>query len=242
MSNQPEPSHDDEVLDRCEAVLEYQFQDRDILLNCLTHASIASHRLASNERLEFLGDAILGSVVCEMLYLQFPDYAEGELTRIKSIVVSRNSCARVSEQLGFQDFLLLGRGLSIHDTVPMSVMAAVLESVIAGVYLDGGWEQARGLVQRLMSRQIELAAESHHGRNYKSLLQQMTQKDLGATPGYTLLDEQGPDHSKSFKVAAVIAGETYPAAWGATKKEAEQRAAHNALCKLEDKEIPFESD
>lgn len=242
MPANPEPSFDDDLLARCEEVLQYKFHDRDILRNCLTHASIATHRLASNERLEFLGDAILGGVVCEMLYLQFPDYPEGEMTRIKSIVVSRNSCAKVSTQLGFQDFLLLGRGLSIHDTVPTSVMAAVLESIIAGVYLDGGWEPAHALVGRFMAPEIALASESHHGRNFKSLLQQHTQKLMGATPIYSLLDEQGPDHSKSFKVAAVIESQNYAAAWGATKKEAEQRAARNALHELEGKDIPHAAE
>ncbi len=242
MAANQEPSFDEEVLQRCEEVVGYQFADRDVLRNCLTHASIASHRLESNERLEFLGDAFLGAVVCELLYLQFPEYPEGELTRIKSIVVSRNTCAKVSEELGFQDFLLLGRGLSVHDSVPMSVMAAVLESIIAGVYLDGGWEPARQLVQRIMEPEIKSAAESHHGRNYKSLLQQHTQKELGATPVYNLLDEQGPDHSKSFKVAAVIENRHFPAAWGITKKEAEQRAAHNALHELQGKEIPHQSE
>ncbi len=242
MADHQGPSIDEDVLCRCEAALQYEFVDRDVLRNCLTHASIATHRLASNERLEFLGDAILGAVVCEMLYVQFPEYPEGELTRIKSIVVSRNTCAKVSEELEFHDFLLLGRGLSVHDSVPMSVMAAVLESIIAGVYIDGGWAPAKKLVQRIMLPEITCAVESHHGRNFKSLLQQHTQKILGATPVYSLLDEQGPDHSKSFKVAAVIDSRHFIAAWGATKKEAEQRAAHNALHELEGKEIPYTSD
>jgi len=242
MSGTREPSLDEDVLDRCEDVLEYRFENRDLLGNCLTHASIATHRLESNERLEFLGDAILGAVVCEMLYRQFPEDPEGELTRIKSAVVSRNICAKVSHELGFQDFLLLGRGLSIHETVPMSVMAAVLESIIAGVYLDGGWEPARKLIERVMGPEIEYAAQAHHGRNFKSLLQQLTQKKIGATPVYKLLDEKGPDHSKCFKVAALIDSKNFPAAWGQTKKEAEQRAAHNALHEMEGKEIPHATD
>src|SRR5438132_1523876 len=128
----------DEMLELCEAALEYRFENRDLLRNCLTHASGANHRLASNERLEFLGDAILGAVVCEMLYHRFPEETEGELTRIKSIVVSRSTCAKISEALALPTFLLLGKGLSVNETVPMSVAAAVFESLIAGVYLDGG--------------------------------------------------------------------------------------------------------
>lgn len=242
MPGNREPSIDEDVLNRCEDVLEYQFKNRSLLANCLTHASIAIHRLDSNERLEFLGDAILGAVVCEMLYRQFPEDPEGEMTRIKSAVVSRNTCAKVSRELGFQDFLLLGRGLSIHETVPMSVMAAVLESIIAGVYLDGGWEPASKLIGRIMGPEIDMAAQAHNGRNFKSLLQQLTQKQIGATPVYKLLDEKGPDHSKCFKVAALVDSKKFPSAWGQTKKEAEQRAAHNALHEMEGKEIPYAVD
>jgi len=242
MAGIPKPSFNQDDLDRCEEVLKYEFQDGELLRTCLTHASIATHRLASNERLEFLGDAVLGAVICELLYSLFPEYPEGELTRIKSIVVSRNTCAKVGQSLGFQDFLLLGRGLSVHETVPMSVMAAVLESIIAGIYLDGGWEPARHFIKRVMSPEIELASVSQHGRNYKSLLQQLTQKQLGSTPVYKLLDEKGPDHSKCFKVAAVVDLRDFPAAWGPTKKEAEQHAAHNALNELEEKELPYPTD
>jgi ribonuclease-3 len=232
----------DEILDGCETVLEYHFENRDLLRNCLTHASGANHRLASNERLEFLGDAILGAVVCEMLYHRFPEDPEGELTRIKSIVVSRHICAQVSEVLRLTDFLLMGKGLSVHARVPSSIAAAVFESLVAGVYLDGGLEPARRLIERVIGPEIEIAAGVDHGRNYKSLLQQFAQKTVGATPVYKLLDEKGPDHSKCFKVAALIGPKTYPPAWGANKKAAEQRAAHNALCELEGRELPFPSE
>ncbi len=238
MSRRAEGDHSEEMLQQCEAVLEYQFSNRDLLRNCLTHASGAEHRLASNERLEFLGDAIMGAVVCEMLYHRFPEEPEGELTRIKSIVVSRSTCAKISESLSLPRFLVLGKGLSINETVPMSVAAAVFESLTAGVYLDGGLEAARRLIERLMGPEIELAGGVEHGRNYKSLLQQYAQKLFGATPVYRLLDEKGPDHSKCFKVAALIGQQSYQPAWGANKKAAEQRAAQNALYELEGKPIP----
>jgi ribonuclease-3 len=238
MSRRFESVLSEEIFLECEAALNYTFQDRELLRNCLTHASGANHRLASNERLEFLGDAIMGAVVCEMLYHKFPEEAEGELTRIKSIVVSRNTCAKISESLNLQRFLLLGKGLSVHETVPLSVSAAVIESLVAGVYLDGGLEAARTLIERVMLPEIELATGVEHGRNYKSLLQQFSQKTFGATPVYNLLDEKGPDHSKCFKVAAIIGERSYPAAWGPNKKSAEQHAAHNALFELEGKPIP----
>lgn len=233
MADQPDDEVLAELLSECEAALEYQFHDRQLLQRCLTHASIAKTRLASNERLEFLGDAILGAVVCEILYHRFPEKAEGDLTRIKSSVVSRNTCAKVCRKLGLDQFLLLGKGLATYDSVPQSIMAAVAESLIAGVYLDGGMEAARRLIERLMLPEIELAARSSHGRNYKSVLQQLAQKTFGETPVYRLLDEKGPDHSKCFNVSAVIGTRAFPAAWGASKKEAEQNAAQKALLEIE---------
>lgn len=232
----------EELLDNCENAVQYKFRDRALLETCLTHASISKTRLASNERLEFLGDAILGAIVCEMLYHRFPEYPEGELTRIKSILVSRITCARISEQLGLEQFLLLGKGLSTHEKVPLSIIAAVLESLVAGIYLDGGLPAATRFVESIMSPEIEAAVETTHGKNYKSQLQQLAQRSFGETPIYRLIDEKGPDHSKCFKIAAVIGSRSFPAAWGPNKKEAEQRAAKNALCDIQGKEIPYLAD
>jgi ribonuclease-3 len=242
MASQTAGDHSEKILARCEAALGYQFKNRDLLRNCLTHASGANHRLASNERLEFLGDSVLGLVVCEILYQRFPEETEGELTRIKSIVVSRATCAKVSEMLKLPSFLLMGKGLSSVDAVPASVTAAVFESLLAGVYLDGGFEAARSLVTRVIEPEIELAAGLEHGRNFKSLLQHYAQKVYGATPGYQLLDVKGPDHSKCFKVAAQVGTFSYPPAWGPNKKAAEQRAAQNAVYQIEGKPTPHPAD
>jgi len=217
------------LLASCEQRVGYVFSDKNLLQAALTHASGAEHRLASNERLEFLGDAILGAVVCEVLYRQFPEYLEGELTRIKSIVVSRQTCAKISESLGMQEFLILGKGMTTHPSVPSSLLADVFESMVAGIYLDGGSQAAREFLERFILPEIELAAGGVLGKNYKSLLQQLAQREHGTTPNYQLLDEKGPDHSKCFKIAAQIGGIRYQAAWGRNKKEAEQLAARNAL-------------
>ena len=115
-----------------------RFRDKELLRAALTHASGAQHRLASNERLEFLGDAILGAVVCEMLFHQYPEYLEGDLTKIKSIVVSRQTCAKISEALGLEEFLILGKGMTTHPSVPPSLLSDVFESLMAAIYLDGG--------------------------------------------------------------------------------------------------------
>jgi ribonuclease-3 len=226
------------LLHDCQEVIGYRFHNPNFLLEALTHASSANHRLASNERLEFLGDAILGAVVCELLFRNYPDCQEGELTRIKSIVVSRRTCAKLSQALGLDEFLLMGKGMGSHDQPPPSVMADVFESLIGAIFLDGGMEAAR----QFIVRQIEAAAEGHGGINYKSSLQQIAQRDFGETPTYLLLDEKGPDHSKCFKITALIGRQRYAPAWGRNKKEAEQRAAMNALCQLSGDPIPFESD
>ena len=229
-------------LERCERRIGYVFNDKVLLVSALTHASGALHRLASNERLEFLGDAILGAVVCELLFDQYPDYLEGDLTKIKSVVVSRQTCAKISEALGMQEFLILGKGMTTHPTVPPSVLADVFESIVAAIYLDGGDAASRDFLQRYMGPEIELAATGELGGNYKSLLQQLAQRETGSTPTYQLLDEKGPDHSKCFKISAQIGKLRYPPAWGRNKKEAEQRAARNALAEINHEAPPFPSD
>ena len=233
---------DNPLLEKLEQRIGYVFQDKSLLQSSLTHASGAEHRLGSNERLEFLGDAILGAVVCELLFHQYPAYLEGDLTRIKSIVVSRQTCAKMSEVLGMQEFLILGKGMTTHPTVPPSLMADVFESLVAAIYLDGGDAAARRFITEAIGPEIELAAEGETGNNYKSLLQQLAQREHGTTPTYQLLDEKGPDHSKCFKVAAQVGGYRYQSAWGRNKKEAEQRAARNALNELGGKAPPYAAD
>ncbi len=229
----------EEIFSACEESLGYRFVDRALLQRCLTHSSIARTRLDSNERLEFLGDAILGTVVCELLFHRYPEKTEGELTRIKSVVVSRSTCAKLSNDLRLTEFLQLGKGLADFEQIPVSIQAAVFESIVAGLYLDGGMDVVQPFLIRLIAPEIERTVESSYGRNYKSLLQQLVQKHQRGTPLYRLLDECGPDHSKCFKIAAVVGIDAYPPAWGPNKKEAEQRAAENAWCLLQGEPPPF---
>lgn len=218
-----------EAVSRGEELLGHQFSDPELLAKALTHASVAPHFLESNERLEFLGDAVLGLVVCEEIYHRHPTFTEGELTRIKSVVVSRQTCARVAQNLGIDELLFLSKGMDVDGELPSSLAACALESLIAAVYIDGGWDTARELVLRLMDPEIERVAQGTHERNYKSMLQQYAQRELGATPSYEVLDEKGPDHSKAFEVAVIMDGRRHPSAWGLSKKEAEQKAARRAL-------------
>ncbi|MBM3969772.1 MAG: ribonuclease III [Planctomycetes bacterium] len=220
------------LLDKCQAALNYRFRDIELLAMCLTHASSARTRLHSNERLEFFGDAVLGLVVCEALYQRFPEAAEGELTRIKSIVVSRATCATMASRVRLEEFVLVGKGLDHGGHIPSSILAGTFEGLIAGIYLDGGLEAARSFLMPLLNPEIESSAGTLHTQNFKSLLQHIAQKKLGSTPMYRVLDERGPDHSKVFHISAVVAGRVFPAAWGSNKKEAEQTAAQHALEEL----------
>lgn len=218
-----------DLLKACEEALQYQFQDINLLNLSLTHASIANTRLDSYERLEFLGDAILGMIVCEMLYHRFPESTEGELTRLKSILVSRNTCAFICEEQQLNQFILLGKGLLQNNNIPVSIQGGVIEAIVAAVYFDGGLEPTRTIVKRWMASQLDAIIDDNHGENYKSLLQQYAQKHTGETPQYQLLDEEGPDHDKSFHISAVIGTRVFPPAWGSSKKESEQAAAQIAL-------------
>lgn len=220
------------VLARAEAILGRTFLDRAVLELALTHASVSDHRLASNERLEFLGDSILGQVVCEIIFHEFPSLLEGEMTKIKSSAVSRRTCARVAKSLGLHELLFMGKGMQTHEEPPPSLAAAVLEAVIAALHLDGGPTVSRAFVEKHFRPVVLRAARSGHQQNYKSVLQQYAQQSTQTTPTYRVLDEKGPDHAKAFKVAVELNGRRFEASWGQSKKQAEQQAALLALSEL----------
>lgn len=223
-----------ETLARAEQILGYKFQNPTILRTALTHSSIANSRVESNERLEFLGDAILGMVVCTELYHRFCNWLEGDLTKVKSVVVSRRVCAEIADKTGLTGLLILGNGVGVRHDLPNSLRAAVYEAVIGAIYLDGGLEPAKEFICKTVTEHLDRLADSQTHENYKSALQQYAQRHLAATPVYEALDEQGPDHSKCFEICVVIGNERFPSAWGPTKKEAEQCAARNALDALRD--------
>ena len=214
---------------QAEKALGYTFKNRELLKEALTHASVADHRLQSNERMEFLGDAILDMVICEELFRRFPQSLEGELTKVKSAVVSRRVCSEVALELRLQDVLIIGKGISSRDAMPLSLAANVFEAIVAALYLDGGFALVRDFVLRTMQHKIDELAASADQHNYKAVLQQHAQKMLGAGPMYQLLDEKGPDHSKCFEICVCIDGRRFTSAWGPNKKQAEQKAALLAL-------------
>jgi ribonuclease-3 len=168
-------------------------------------------------------------VICQELYERLPNALEGDLTKIKSAVVSRRVCARVADQLRLPEALTLGQGMEPDDRLPRSLAAAVLESVIAAIYLDGGLAAAREFILVQMAEEMRKATHSDHQYNFKSQLQQHAQRKLRATPVYELLDEKGPDHAKCFEIAVTVGTQQFSSAWGPSKKEAEQKAAWLAL-------------
>ena len=175
---------DESVRAQCEAILAYQFKDPALLKLALRHASTADTPLSSNERLEFLGDAVLGMVVCDLVFRRYPALREGDMTKIKSHAVSREMCAVIAKNLGLDRCLILGKGMQSGDSMPASLAAAALESVIGALYLDAGYEKAAEFVRPLVIPIIEKAASSGHQQNFKSVLQQHAQQAFGSTPAY----------------------------------------------------------
>jgi len=223
---------EDEVLQQIEQIITYKFSNRKLLQKAFTHSSAVENRTLSNERLEFFGDSILGFVICQILFERFGDYLEGDLTKIKSMLVSRSSCVRVIKQLGLQKYLKVGKGMISSRALTGSLAAGLLEAVIAAICIDGGFEASCEFILQAFNSLIEQVSKEQSQGNFKSLLQQYAQQQLNTTPMYVLLDEKGPDHDKCFETQAVIADRSFPSAWGTNKKESEQKAAFNALVEL----------
>jgi ribonuclease-3 len=148
------------------------------------------------------------------------------------MLVSRGTCAQISRKLGLQKFLKVGKGMITSKALSGSLAAGVFETVIGAIYLDGGFEPARDFILKVMGKKIERADAEHSQGNYKSLLQQYAQENFNSTPSYILLDEKGPDHNKCFELEVTIDSQHFQSAWGTNKKEAEQKAAFNALVEL----------
>lgn len=236
------PSISDEQLELiacCEKNLGYVFNDKRIISEAITHASVAYSRLLSYERLEFLGDSILGFTVCEYLFQEYPQWNEGDLTKIKSNVVSRQSCARLGEYLNIDQWLVVGKGVGGNGKVPKSLLGNAFESVVAAIYLDGGLDAAKNFLLPLIIPQVEAAVSGGLDVNYKSELQQYSQKRYRLPPSYKLVGQRGPDHEKWFLVAAQVDKKAFDPAWGKNKKEAEQKAAANALATIDGRTPPF---
>jgi ribonuclease-3 len=228
-------------LEPLEKRIGYRFRDRGLLEHALTHRSRvhedASGGVIDNESLEFLGDSVLGFVIADMLFRQFPHHNEGQKSKLKASIVSAASLARLAERLGIGEFLILGRGEEkTGGRRKHAIIADCYEALIAAIYLDGGIEPARGFIERQFEDLIEEArrsgAHAEFTEDYKSALQERLQRDGRGLPVYRLTAELGPPHHRRFHVDVVVGGEVLTSAEGRTKKEAAQGAARAALAML----------
>ena len=213
----------------------YHFQNISLLQNALTHSSYANERwhnsLLSNERLEFLGDSILGMLVAEYLYRNFPDRPEGELTRMRADMVCETTLAAVANTIHLGDHLLLGHGEEQGGgRTRDSILADAVESVIAASFLDGGMEAAERFIRRFILVQVPVT--KLHNADYKTQLQELVQQKRNQVLTYLLAGESGPDHDKQFDVQVALNGTVVGSGRGSSKKRAEQDAARNAIAAL----------
>lgn len=218
-----------------ETEIGYHFHNISLLQNALTHSSYANERwhnsLLSNERLEFLGDSILGMLVADYLYRNFPDRPEGELTRMRADMVCETTLAGVAGKIHLGDHLLLGHGEEQGGgRTRESILADAVESVIAASFLDGGMEAALHFVRTFIL--VQVPVKQLHNADYKTQLQELVQQKKNQVLAYVLLDETGPDHDKHFAVAVTLNGTEVGRGDGRSKKRAEQEAARLAIEKL----------
>ena len=221
-----------------EEKLGYVFKKKALLENALQHSSYANeHRgggMRSNERLEFLGDAVLGVVTADYLFRKHPDLPEGDLTRLRAALVCEDSLYEVAQSLELGRHLKLGRGEEQGGGRRRpSILADATESVFAAVYLDGGMEAASELIHRVLLDKGREEAVEERRRDFKTELQELVQRKSGSTLGYRLVGSTGPDHAKVFEAAVLLNGEVFSTGTGHSKKEAEQAAAGAALEKLQ---------
>ena len=215
-----------------ENAIGYRFQNLTLLQNALAHSSYANERwhdsLKSNERLEFLGDSVLGMVVAEYLYRNFPDRPEGELTRMRADMVCETSLAAIADQIDLGSHLLLGHGEErFGGRNRASILADAVESVIAACFLDGGMAAARHFIEQFVL--VDVPVKKLHNTDYKTALQELVQQKKNQVLAYNLVGESGPDHDKQFCVEVSLNGQVVGAGSGSSKKRAEQAAAQKAL-------------
>ncbi|MBU0650784.1 ribonuclease III, partial [bacterium] len=215
-------------LQQLEQIIEYFFKNKDFLFTSMMHPSFANEKGLDkdNQRMEFLGDSVLGLVITETLYQRYPFSAEGELSRLKSIIVSKDTLADLAKEINLNNFLLLGTGeLNNGGDMRASNLADAFEALIGAVYLDGGFKEAKKVLDFLFYDVIADIEETGGHKNYKSKLQEISQDLYKTIPNYKVLDEKGPEHEKIFSIEVDIAGKIQGNGFGKSKKEAEQQAA-----------------
>ncbi len=222
-----------------ERTLGVRFARPELLEAALTHRSYAFEQgtPVNNERLEFLGDAVLGLVVTDLAYREFPEMSEGELAKLRAAIVNMGALAEVARDLGLGDHVRLGKGEEMSGgRGKASILADALEAVLGAIYLDLGLEVARGLIERLFRPRMIAYVRGEGERDFKTMLQELASQDLRALPEYRIT-ERGPDHEKEFTATVHLAGRAWGTGVGRSKKEAEQQAAHEAYLKLSERAV-----
>ena len=224
-----------ENLSSLEKNIGYDFKNKDLLLQALTHRSYLNEnpkwRLDQNERLEFLGDAVLELVVTEYLYKNFPN-PEGEMTNWRAALVNAIMLSQITKEFNLNDFMLLSRG-EAKDTgrARQYILANAIEALIGAIYLDGGYEPAAKFIEKFVLKELPRIIEGRLYRDAKSLFQEQAQDKVGITPSYEVLEEWGPDHARNFKIGVFLEKEMAGVGQGPSKQEAQQMAAEDALKK-----------
>lgn len=220
-------------LKQVESSLGFEFKNKELLLRCLIHDSFVYENEEvkhSNERLEFLGDAVLGLVISHLLFTHFPEWSEGELALYKSKLVSASSLSRKARKLNLGQFLLLGKGEEISGGRDRrSILSDALEAFIGAIYLDQGFDKVYGIIKKMFEDSLKVDTPI---KDFKSVLQEYSQKEFKSLPTYNVLDEKGPPHNKMFTVRVEIGDGIVGVGEGGSKKEAEQEAARSVLDKL----------
>jgi len=229
------------ALQNIESTLEYKFKSLELLEESLVHKSYAheknSARVKHNERLEFLGDAVLELVISDLLMKRFPDYNEGELSRHRASIVNEGELAKIALSLKLGKLIFLGRGEELtQGRTKNSILANTYEALLAALYLDGGYQAVYRIVRRHFQQLIETAAQEGFDRDFKTRLQEESQARFKEIPKYTITQENGPDHQKTFQVKVSIRKKIMGFGSGKSKKEADQDAARNALRILKESE------
>jgi ribonuclease-3 len=216
-----------------------RFRRLDLLNLAFTHRSYTNEfqgDIDNNEKLEFLGDALLGLIINEYLFIHFPDRSEGQLSKIKSFVVSETSLEYIAKQIKIENFILIGKGEEYSGgRTKKAIIADAMEALIAAYYLDSGFTHVKRLIYKLFIPEIYKVLENKHQKDYKTLLQEYIQKKYKTYPKYSVMHKKGPDHDKTFWISVIINGKPYGPGQGKNKKEAEQDAAHIAYKELIEK-------
>lgn len=224
-------------LEELQDEIEIYFEDKELLKKAITHKSYANEnrnlQLKDNERLEFLGDSVLDVVVSEYMFYKYPDHPEGELAKIRSVVVSAPTLAQKAKEINLGKYILLGKGEDLTGGRERdSILADAFEALVGGIYLDQGLKQIQDFILDLLIFDIDTVERGENIQDYKTLLQELIQKNSNSRPEYEVIKEEGPDHNKEFTVEVSFQEDTLGIGTGTSKKEAQQRAAKDAIDKV----------